>query len=178
MSKLTKFLLQNGSLVKENSSGSCYYKVAGKQIRLSDHTPPENVIEDLTIILPQGTKKQYIVIFLGHFYIHESFTSVRVFLEHWILLSKGYSKRLNCLECATIKKITKELSDTKLELGQLKQSIIKIVSEYKTKLELESIIPGTEKFTKKQLVAYLKCNSEKSRINTMRNFQNESNLSK
>ena len=128
MSKLSALLLSNGNLTKTSESGSEYYSIVGKAVRVSDHLAPVIVIETLNIIIPQQTKKQYIVIFMGHFYIHNSFTSLRVFLENWVMISKEYTKRLNCLENATIKALNKKLSESETQIRQLQLQIISRVN--------------------------------------------------
>jgi hypothetical protein len=92
VSKLTKFLLQHGSLIVECETNSNYYEVCDKKVRVSDHLPGSRDLNDLIIFIPENSKKQYIVALLGKLYIHASFTSLRQFLETWIVIAKGFYK--------------------------------------------------------------------------------------
>ena len=120
MSKLSKFLELHGSVLKENESGSSYYKVGDKKIRVSDHMSPINVPDDMCILIPQNSQKQYIVVFLTNIYIHNSYTSLRSFLESWILISKGYAKRVRVGETLKIKELQVRLLQTQAALNSLK----------------------------------------------------------
>ena len=154
MSKLTSLLLANGILTKASPSGSEYYSISNKKVRISDHLAPIVDTECLNIILPQQTKKQYIVIFMGNFYIHSSFTSLRVFLENWILISKQYAKRLNCLECAAVKGIQKQLLNAQKLIAEQQTEILS--------LKKPSIVYDMTDFddlTKNQKAALLKSDS-------------------
>ena len=121
MSRVTKLLLEHGNFVKEKESGSSYYQIAGKKVRLSDHLPPLNVPDELNILIPLNSKKQYIVSYFGSLYVFNSFTELRTFMEHYVIISLGYKKRITCLECATIANLTKQLVEAKSQLNELKQ---------------------------------------------------------
>lgn len=110
MSKLTKFLEQHGSVLETHESGSTYYKLAEKRIRLSDHLALHNDFDILSILLPVGTQKQYIVVLGGKLYIHNSYTSLRVFLEHWMLLAKSATIKAEVIDRSEITKLKKKIA--------------------------------------------------------------------
>jgi len=60
-------------------------------VRLSDHLPSSKNITDLFIFIPKNSKKQYIVALKGKLYIHNSYTSLRVFLENWALVADVFT---------------------------------------------------------------------------------------
>ena len=98
MSKLTKFLETHGKFLETKPSGSSYYMLGDQKIRISDHLSGGYFPNSLQILLPQGTNKQYVVVFLDRIYVHDAFTSLRVFLEHLLLISNAYAYRLKVME--------------------------------------------------------------------------------
>lgn len=148
MSKLSKFLELHGSVLKENSSGSTYYQIADRKIRVSDHLSTSNIPDQLVILLPENSKKQYIVVLLGKLYIHDSYTSLRVFLETWMVVVKGYEFKQSVLQNDKIIKLEAQLKESQ-----------KLISKQRQELHLLSIKPivhdltNFDDLTNKQKVA-------------------------
>lgn len=152
MSKLHKFLETHGSVVKETESGSMYYLIGNKTVRVSDHLASVNIADTLGILLPQNSKKYYVVIFLGAIYVHISYTSLRVFLEAWVLISKGYAKRSR-IGANELKNLRSKLATAQKSLNTLKDSA--------SKLETTVTIEGLPVFTKgqqKSILGFVKQN--------------------
>jgi hypothetical protein len=43
-------------------------------------------------------------------------------MEHYVIISLGYKKRITCLECATVANLTKQLEEAKSKLNEFKQN--------------------------------------------------------
>lgn len=112
MSKLTKFLETHGTFLEKKPSGSSYYMLGDQKVRVSDHLSGGYFPNSLNILLPQGTNKQYVLMFLDRIYVHNSFTSLRVFLEHLLLISNAYAHRLKVTERAKQRKISEIAQDS------------------------------------------------------------------
>ena len=114
MSKLTNLLLKYGELIKENDSGSSYFSIYDKKIRVSNHINTVFISDDLNILLPENSKKQYIMVLYGNLYVYNSFTDLRIFLENWILISKRLENRTQISKDAKVIELEdklKKLSD-------------------------------------------------------------------
>lgn len=125
MSKVSTLLLKYGELVKENESGSSYYKIADKKVRVSNHINSVFLPDVLNILIPSNSKKQYIVVLYNKMYIYESFTALRIFLENWILILKSLEEKTKIKECdqiRTLNKKLKELYDSYNNIVQLHKS--------------------------------------------------------
>ena len=114
MSKLTNLLLKYEELIKENDSGSSYFSIYDKKIRVSNHINTVFISDDLNILLPENSKKQYIMVLYGNLYVYNSFTDLRIFLENWILISKRLENRTQISKDAKVIELEdklKKLSD-------------------------------------------------------------------
>jgi len=124
MSKLSKFLELHGSVLKENESGSSYYQISDRRIRVPNHLTSSNIPDQLSILLPENSKKQYIVVLMGKLYIHDSYTSLRVFLETWMVVVKGYEFKQSVLQNDKIAKLEAKLIESNKLIAKLKKEII------------------------------------------------------
>lgn len=113
MSKVTSFLEKNGSFIKENATGSTYYQIGLEVVRVSDHLPTQTIDGTLHIIQPQNTRNMYIVIMRNQLYSFDSYTKLRVFLENWIMIAKGFSNKVAKGETDQIIKLKNELKSVK-----------------------------------------------------------------
>jgi len=141
MSKLSKFLLSHGTLTKVNPSGSSYYSIKDQKIRVSDHLTGLNPDSAINILLPQGTKTQYIVVLLGQLYIYNSFTELRVFLENYIILCKAFSQKKNMLENKKIKEQHDTIVQLNNKINKLSQADSKKEISFKD-ASLNSLTPA------------------------------------
>lgn len=129
MSKLSKFLLQHGTLIADCPTNSSYYRIANTKVRVSNHLPGSENLNDLIIFIPQNSKKQYIVALTGKLFVYNSFTSLRVFLENWALVAEVLEAR-NTFRNNSFKKMEARMLSLQIQIGQSKQTI----SELSTKL--------------------------------------------
>ena len=84
MSKLTKLLDSLGIVDAVNDSGSIYYLIHGRKIRVSDHIAPTLVMNEFEILTFENSKTNYIVSLYGILHIFHSFTELKQFILNYI----------------------------------------------------------------------------------------------
>lgn len=86
MSKLTKYLESRTKDFEYNVSGSAYFKFNNRLIRLSDHLPPIQEVDDLHILTSGNSNIIYVAAIHGKIYTFVRFGEIKNFIDHWIMI--------------------------------------------------------------------------------------------
>jgi len=126
MSRLTKFIETVGKVKEHHESGSSYYTIGGTKVRVSNHLASINNLRDLMILLPSNSNKNYVVIIHGRIYTYESYTKIKLFLEHWIMLAEGFATRDKVILNDQEFQLRQQLNKVRQELAKIKQKKISL----------------------------------------------------
>lgn len=126
MSKLSKFLDSNATKL-ESCSESLYYNFNGKSIRVSDHLSVDKYY-DINIILPKNKSHTYILSLNSQLFIHDSFTTLKVFLESFFLIVGASIDKVVAQENQELKSHRKNLSELAKNYDKLKYKYDAVLS--------------------------------------------------
>ena len=126
MSKLTIFLSKY-SLEDKHISGSSYFTINERLVKVSNHLPPSPnaFINELSIFTMVNSNTQYVVVLFNQFYIYKTFTELKTFLENWILITKGMDLRIEIIAQTKISQLKNEI----IKFKALKPEIDKLKKE-------------------------------------------------
>lgn len=119
MSKVTKFL-DSKAIKLESCSHSIYYEFYGKTIRVSDHLEGKGKCFDINIILPKNKAHTYILSLNGQLFIHDSFTSLKLFLESFFLIIESGIDKVKAVSDQNSRSLQKELGIVTTKYNRLK----------------------------------------------------------
>lgn len=143
MSKLSKFLLSQGELIKECVTNSNYYLIKSKYVRISDHMGISSNTQDLNIYIPKNSKTQYIMVLNGTLYIYNSFTELKQFLLNWILIVDNieYISEIKTSKMLDIARTGQSATHRELVKAQKEIKLLKntIISQSKIKVDKYSL---------------------------------------
>lgn len=111
MSKLTKFLETRTELLINSASGSIYYRIGNKKIRIANHLSANSSQFALNILVPNNSNTQYILAINNKVFIYNTFTELKPFLINWCIIMQsaadiseiGNNTRMQELEKEVIK---------------------------------------------------------------------------
>ena len=147
MSKLTKYLEgQSKKIYSSVETNTIYYYINNIKIRLSDHLPGKDSLDNLNIILPQKSSHDYIVILNTKFFIYKSFTELRVFLDHYLfIVNFSLDQEFEKVRISNIRKdraindLVRENKDLKKQLKICSLSKDNIIASQLTKKQLSNV---------------------------------------
>ena len=142
MSKLSKFL-DSHAVKADSCSESLYYDFYGKSIRVSSHLPIPTEIFDINIILPKNKEHTYLLILNRQIFIHDSFTSLRIFLESFFLIVESGIEKIKGSELHELKALRKQF-------GAIEGKYLRLKNKYDRLLIMHDNII-TSNLTPKQL---------------------------
>lgn len=119
MSKLTKLLESLGEIEQINDSGSIYYIVNDRRIRVSDHIAPTLVMNEFEILTFENSKTNYIVSLYGILHIFHNFTEVKKFILNWCMICKAYDVRQSREGIYKVNKNSRKVVELNNEIKQL-----------------------------------------------------------
>lgn len=159
MSRLSKFLLSQGELIKECVTNSNYYLIKGKYVRISDHIGTSTNTQNLNIFIPKNSKTQYIMSLNGTLYIYNSFTELKQFLLNWILIvdnvnyvSEVRTSKMLDIARSSQSAMHKDLAKAQKEIELLKNTIVS-----KSKIKIDTYpLDSFSKGQKAQILQFVK----------------------
>lgn len=164
MTRLLKLLDKLGKFVEKHNGGSSYYTIGDKLIRVSNHFSTSNPgINCLNIVIPNNSKSHYIVCFNGNPSVFKSFTELKSFLCNFVIFSNfniiknsEFDKSIDLLSKNNqIKKLSKDLKDTKEE--------IKILKESKSLIDCNFSLSDFSVKQQKQILSFVKQRTKKKK---------------